>query len=67
MVPRILNKVYDTIMAEVGKSKIKRFLISQALHIEKPSLFSRFVFRKVKNLFGGEVIIYDNWFSTNNT
>src|SRR5690349_4852773 len=24
MVPRILNKVYDMIMAEVGKSKIKR-------------------------------------------
>jgi long-chain acyl-CoA synthetase len=56
MVPRILNKVYDTIMAEVNKSKIKRFLILQALHYEKPSLFSRFIFRKVKNLFGGEVI-----------
>jgi len=55
MVPRILNKVYDTIMAEVNKSKIKRFLISQALHNDKPSLFSRFIFRKVKNLFGGEV------------
>jgi long-chain acyl-CoA synthetase len=55
MVPRILNKVYDTIMAEVNKSKIKRFLISQALHYEKPSLFSRLVFRKVKNLFGGEI------------
>ncbi|CAF3426018.1 unnamed protein product [Rotaria sp. Silwood1] len=55
MVPRILNKVYDTIMTEVGKSKIKRFLISQALHNEQPTLFSRFIFRKVKNLFGGEV------------
>jgi long-chain acyl-CoA synthetase len=57
MVPRILNKVYDTIMTEVNKSKIKRFLISQALYFEKPSLFSRLVFRKVKNLFGGEVRI----------
>jgi long-chain acyl-CoA synthetase len=57
MVPRILNKVYDTIMAEVNKSKIKRFLISQALYFEKPSLFSRLVFRKVKNLFGGEVLM----------
>ena len=55
MVPRVLNKVYDTIMAEVGKSKIKRFLISQALHNEQPTLFSRFVFRRVKKLFGGEV------------
>jgi long-chain acyl-CoA synthetase len=57
MVPRILNKVYDTVMTEVNKSKIKRFLISQALHNEKPSLFSRFIFRKVKNLFGGKLKI----------
>lgn len=57
MVPRILNKVYDTIMTEVNKSRIKRFLITQALHFEKPSVFSRFVFRKVRNLFGGEVIV----------
>ena len=56
MVPRILNKVYDTIMTEVNKSKIKRFLITQALHFEKPSLFSHFIFRKVRNLFGGEVL-----------
>ena len=55
MVPRILNKVYDTVMTEVGKSKIKRFLITQALHNEHPTLFSRFIFRKVRNLFGGEV------------
>jgi len=54
MVPRILNKVYDTIMTEVNKSKIKRFLISQALYFDKPSFFSRLVFRKVKNVFGGE-------------
>ncbi|UJR25501.1 hypothetical protein I4U23_006847 [Adineta vaga] len=56
-VPRILNKVYDTIMTEVNKSKIKRFLINQALHNEKPSLFSRFIFRKVRNLFGGELTV----------
>jgi long-chain acyl-CoA synthetase len=55
IVPRVLNKVYDTVMAEVGKSKIKRFLISQALHNEQPTLFSRLIFRKVRNLFGGEV------------
>jgi long-chain acyl-CoA synthetase len=57
MVPRILNKVYDTIITEVNKSKIKRFLISQALYFEKPSFFSRLIFRKVKNLFGGEAIV----------
>ncbi|CAF1273718.1 unnamed protein product [Rotaria magnacalcarata] len=56
MVPRILNKVYDTIMMEVNKSKIKRFLISQALHNEQPTLFSRLIFRKVRKLFGGEAI-----------
>src|SRR5690349_1633135 len=56
MVPRILNKVYDTIMTEVNKSKIKRFLITQALYFEKPSIFSRLIFRKVKNLFGGEAL-----------
>ena len=55
MVPRILNKVYDRIMAEVGKSKIKRFLISQALHNDQSTLFSRIIFRKVRALFGGEV------------
>jgi long-chain acyl-CoA synthetase len=57
MVPRILNKVYDTIMTEVNKSRIKRFLITQALHFEKPSVFSKLIFRKVRNLFGGEVLI----------
>ena len=57
MVPRILNKVYDMIMTEVNKSRVKRFLITQALHFEKPSVFSKLIFRKVKNLFGGEVSI----------
>lgn len=57
MVPRILNRVYDTIMTEVNKSKIKKFLITQALHNEKPSLFSRVIFRKVRDLFGGEITL----------
>ena len=57
MVPRILNRVYDTIMTEVNKSKIKKFLITQALHYEKPSLFSRVLFRKVRDLFGGELML----------
>lgn len=56
MVPRVLNKVYDTIMAEVGKSRIKSFLIARALHNDQSSLFSRIIFRRVKNLFGGEAI-----------
>ncbi|CAF2476277.1 unnamed protein product [Rotaria sp. Silwood2] len=54
VVPRVLNKVYDAIMTEVSKSKIKKFLVQQALR-EQPSFLSHFAFRKVKNLFGNEV------------
>jgi long-chain acyl-CoA synthetase len=54
VVPRVLNKVYDAVMADVNKSKIKQFLVQQALR-EQPWFLSRFVFRKVKNLFGGEL------------
>jgi long-chain acyl-CoA synthetase len=54
VVPRILNKIYDTIMAEVNKSKVKQFLVQQALR-EQPPFLSRFVFRKIKHLFGGEL------------
>ncbi|CAF1307746.1 unnamed protein product [Didymodactylos carnosus] len=56
MVPRLLNKVYDTIMNEAGKSKIKHFLIKQALQNEQPSLFTKLIFRKVRRLFGNEAI-----------
>lgn len=54
VVPRVLNRVYDAIMTEVNKSKMKRFLVQQALREYTPFL-SRFAFRKVKNLFGNEV------------
>jgi long-chain acyl-CoA synthetase len=54
VVPRVLNKVYDAVMTEVNKSKIKQFLVQQALR-EKPSFLSHIAFRKVKNLFGDEV------------
>ncbi|CAF0765414.1 unnamed protein product [Didymodactylos carnosus] len=55
MVPRILNKVYDAIYAEVNKSKVKRFLIQQALNNDKPTFLSKIIFRKVKRLFGNHV------------
>ncbi|CAF4040789.1 unnamed protein product [Rotaria sordida] len=54
VVPRVLNKVYDTIMNEVNKSAIKQFLVRQALREQLPFL-SRFVFRKVRTLFGGQL------------
>ncbi|CAF3868924.1 unnamed protein product [Rotaria sordida] len=55
VVPRILNKIYDTVMIEVSKSKIKQYLIQQALDSEESWWLSRLIFRKVKQLFGGEL------------
>ncbi|CAF1367080.1 unnamed protein product [Rotaria magnacalcarata] len=55
LVPRILYKVYDKIMAEVIKSKLKYYLVQKALNSEEAWWLSRLVFRKVKALFGGEV------------
>ncbi|UJR34834.1 hypothetical protein I4U23_027615 [Adineta vaga] len=54
VVPRVLNKVYDIIMADVNRSKIKQYFLQQALREQLPFL-SRVIFRKVKNLFGGEL------------
>ncbi|CAF3480669.1 unnamed protein product [Rotaria sp. Silwood1] len=54
VVPRVLNKVYDAVMAEVNKSKVKRFLVQQALR-QQPSFLSHFAFHKIKNLFGNKV------------
>jgi long-chain acyl-CoA synthetase len=54
VVPRVLNKVYDTVMSEVNKSPIKQWLIQRALR-EQPAFLSRFVFRKLRHLFGGKV------------
>ncbi|CAF1172907.1 unnamed protein product [Adineta ricciae] len=55
VVPRILNKIYDGIMLEVGQSKLKQYLVQQALRSEESNWFSRLIFRKVKDLFGGEL------------
>ncbi|CAF4948113.1 unnamed protein product [Rotaria sp. Silwood1] len=55
VVPRILNKIYDTVMIEVSKSKIKQYLVQQALNSEESWWLSRLIFRKVKELFGGEL------------
>ncbi|CAF1050773.1 unnamed protein product [Rotaria sordida] len=55
MVPRILNKVYDKVMNEVNKNKVKRCLVEQALRKDESSFLSRIIFRKVRQLFGGKV------------
>ena len=57
VVPRILNKVYDTVIAEASKNQLKLFLVQQALRRKQSWWLSRLVFRKVKNLFGGEVLL----------
>ncbi|CAF1286381.1 unnamed protein product [Adineta steineri] len=54
LVPRVLNRVYDATMTEVKKSKLKQFLVKQALR-EQPSFLSDIVFRKVRKLFGNEL------------
>lgn len=54
VVPRVLNRVYDAVMTEVNKSKMKQFLVQQALR-ERSAFLSQIAFRKVKNLFGDEV------------
>ena len=54
VVPRILNRVYDGVMSEVNKSKMKQFLVRQAL-CERSLFLSSIAFRKVKRLFGDEL------------
>ncbi|CAF1133663.1 unnamed protein product [Rotaria sp. Silwood1] len=44
-------------MDEVAKSKIKRFLVKQALWKEKSSFLSRIILQKVKQLYGGKVSV----------
>lgn len=55
LVPRILNKIFDTVMTEVSKSKFKEYIVQQALKREESWWLSRLVFHKVKKLFGGEI------------
>ena len=55
VVPRILNKIYDSVMTEVNKSKIKQYLVQQSLRRDESWWLSRLIFSKVKHLFGGEL------------
>ncbi|XP_055528399.1 long-chain-fatty-acid--CoA ligase 1 isoform X1 [Wyeomyia smithii] len=64
-VPRLLNRVYDKIYAEVARSSVKKVLLRMALNakeseikrgiIRKTSLWDKIVFRKIQEGFGGRL------------
>ncbi|XP_013395506.1 long-chain-fatty-acid--CoA ligase 5 [Lingula anatina] len=65
VVPRLLNRLYDKILAGASESWIKQYLVSKALEsksaevkrgiIRKDSIWDTLVFRKVQDLLGGNV------------
>lgn len=66
-VPRLFNRVYDKIQAEVGNSSIKRMLFNMGLKskeaelkqgiIRKNSIWDKIIFRKVQE---GIFFLYNN-------
>ncbi|XP_013395507.1 long-chain-fatty-acid--CoA ligase 1 isoform X1 [Lingula anatina] len=65
VVPRLLNRLYDRVMAGASTSRIKRTLLNLAIRsktaelkrgiIRKNSWWDILVFRKIQNLMGGQV------------
>lgn len=65
IVPRLLNRVYDKIQADISESFIKRTIFNLALKskqaevrrgvIRKDSVWDRLVFRKIQDAFGGNI------------
>ncbi|KXJ04618.1 Long-chain-fatty-acid--CoA ligase 1, partial [Exaiptasia diaphana] len=64
-VPRILNRVYDKVMAQVSESKFKSWLFEKALKSKEnalkknvfrgDTLWDKVVFKKIQMLFGGRL------------
>jgi long-chain acyl-CoA synthetase len=54
VVPHVLNKVYDGVMNEINKSKLKQLVVQRALRKETP-VISYLAFRKIRKLFGNEL------------
>nr|XP_002129904.1 long-chain-fatty-acid--CoA ligase 1 [Ciona intestinalis] len=64
MVPRLINKIYDTVWAGVAQSTIKRFLLEKALKsklaklergiVTKNTIWDKIVFKKLQNRLGGK-------------
>lgn len=64
-VPRILNRLYDKVMTEVGASKLKSALFNFALnskmkgveagYVTKSSMWDYIIFKKIQNMLGGNI------------
>jgi len=64
-VPRLLNRVYDKVMATVNSSRIKRFLFDLAMNskmkdvrkgiFRRDTIWDKLVFAKVQQTLGGKV------------
>uniref|UniRef100_H2ZDV1 Long-chain-fatty-acid--CoA ligase n=1 Tax=Ciona savignyi TaxID=51511 RepID=H2ZDV1_CIOSA len=64
MVPRLINKIYDTVWAGVASSSVKKFLLEQALKskmaklkrgiVTKNTFWDKLVFKKLQNRLGGK-------------
>lgn len=65
MVPRLMNRIYDKIMAGASKSRIKKFLLDQALKskmkllkqgiVTRSTMWDTIVFKKIQNMMGGRL------------
>ncbi|KAI1713919.1 AMP-binding enzyme domain-containing protein [Ditylenchus destructor] len=65
VVPRVLNRIYDKVMAEASKSKLKKFLMDSAIAVKKGeinswvvrnnTLIDQIVFKKIRDGLGGRV------------
>ncbi|XP_077974330.1 long-chain-fatty-acid--CoA ligase 1-like isoform X2 [Styela clava] len=65
MVPRLMNRVYDKIMAGAAQSKIKKFLLDRALKskmkllkqgiVTRSTFWDTLVFKKIQNMMGGRL------------
>ncbi|XP_058130221.1 long-chain-fatty-acid--CoA ligase 1 isoform X1 [Anopheles ziemanni] len=64
-VPRLLNRVYDKVFAEVSRSSVKKLLLNMALSskeaeikrgiVRRNSIWDKLVFRKIQEGFGGRL------------
>ncbi|XP_052890614.1 long-chain-fatty-acid--CoA ligase 1 isoform X1 [Anopheles moucheti] len=64
-VPRLLNRVYDKVFAEVQRSSVKKLLLNMALSskeaeikrgiVRRNSIWDKLVFRKIQEGFGGRL------------
>jgi len=66
LVPRILNKLHDRVMNEIGENAAKRLLVNRGVERKESdrkngvfngdTIYDKLIFKKIRNLFGGNVI-----------